>query len=73
MCVTELSKINLVLSCLVLSYFPQEPVELMAMYGNSSGTSEIEAKSDHTKVSSKKYSGKKAWEVNGYCKLLCCI
>ena len=29
------------------------------MYGDSSGTSGVEAKSDHTKVSSKKYIGKK--------------
>ena len=34
-------------------------MELMAMYGDSSGTSGVEAKTDHTKVSSKKCIGKK--------------
>ncbi|XP_020616863.1 Fanconi anemia group A protein homolog [Orbicella faveolata] len=42
----------------------KEPVELMAMYGDSLGTSGMDVKSDHTKV-----SAKKAWEKNGYCKL----
>lgn len=60
----KLQNIQVEMLCINLCNFQQEPVELMAMYGDSLGTSGMDVKSDHTKV-----SAKKAWEKNGYCKL----
>lgn len=47
----------------VKCYFQQEPVELMGMYGDSSVTSGMEAKSEHVKVLVKNFHYQKKKEM----------